>query len=159
MVEFCNNGELNTQVFAPGVGECINVSTARNIYQLKMTDSLISSLKMSKFDDYELAYITGIIKYPVEEEEAVSEQRVTPMLDYVGRGYHKPVVVGQVKLTEFRRILQTQGYETRFFKGVLIVEGQVVVKRAEEGGIVLEGGLSRVFYEVRTLLYAQLAIL
>lgn len=40
--------QMTREIFAPNVGEVLNVSAATNIYQVKLTDALVSSLKFSK---------------------------------------------------------------------------------------------------------------
>ncbi|KAJ3046928.1 hypothetical protein HK102_013056, partial [Quaeritorhiza haematococci] len=62
---FCiENESLTKEVYAPRIGERINVSAAGNIYQVKLTDSLVTSLRLAQVDDHELAYVSGIIMYP-----------------------------------------------------------------------------------------------
>ncbi|KAJ3279117.1 cleavage and polyadenylation specificity factor subunit 2 [Borealophlyctis nickersoniae] len=49
LANYCLETEnMTNEVYAPNVGECINVSAATDIYQVKLTDSLVSSLKTAK---------------------------------------------------------------------------------------------------------------
>eukprot|EP01135_Chromosphaera_perkinsii_P000762 Nk52_evm50s151 gene=Nk52_evmTU50s151 len=64
LVSYCKNApELKTMVniISPAVGECVDMTSERDIYQVKLKDSLVSSLAFSKFMYYELAYVDGII--------------------------------------------------------------------------------------------------
>lgn len=42
------------EIFTPSVGEVLNVSAATNIYRVKLTDSMVSSLQFSKVMDQSL---------------------------------------------------------------------------------------------------------
>jgi cleavage and polyadenylation specificity factor subunit 2 len=172
--DFClESTNLTKQVFSPKVGDSINVSAARNIFQVKLSDGLISSLNTTKLGDWELAYINGVVRYPVKNVEEGGEEGAdamevdeedetpgVPHLDSVDvQTFHTPIVVGQIKLSEFRKVLQSHKLSTTFYKGKLIVEGRVVVMKDENGGLVVEGGCDEVFYRVRGLVYSQVAMI
>ncbi|KAI8987524.1 beta-lactamase-like protein [Mycotypha africana] len=65
--------QFTKEIFTPSVSEVLNVSAATNIYRVKLTDSMVSSLKFSKLDDYELARVVGRIHFP--------DDSTTPSLD------------------------------------------------------------------------------
>lgn len=47
--KFCmETDNITNELFAPNIGETVNVSSATNIFQLKLTDALFSSLDMQK---------------------------------------------------------------------------------------------------------------
>ncbi|KAJ3145453.1 cleavage and polyadenylation specificity factor subunit 2 [Geranomyces variabilis] len=195
LADYCLATEsITSEVFTPQIGECINVSAATNIYQVKLTDSLVSSLKMSEMSDYELAYVSGIVRFPSNENDSKAPQagdteamdltssptssptaaprpqpatQEIPILDLTPlpmQKRHRPILVGDVKLSEFRRLLQSEGFVTEFGRaGVLVVNPgsseAVVVTRAAAGKLSMEGRAGDVFYRVRKLLYSQHAIL
>ncbi|KAF9195029.1 cleavage and polyadenylation specificity factor subunit 2 [Haplosporangium sp. Z 767] len=76
---------------------------------------------------------------------------------------HKPVFVGDLKLTEFKnKVLKQAGIEAEFMgEGVLVCNGVVAIRKVDQTGqILLEGSpMSNDYYEVRKLLYKQFAIL
>ncbi|KAI8820645.1 beta-lactamase-like protein [Fimicolochytrium jonesii] len=184
---YCLEAEnLTNDVYSPHVGECINVSAATNIYQVRLTDSLVSSLKMTELADYQLAYVSGLVRFPETEvgvgssgSEAMeidipSNARPAslgiPVLDVMPadmQQHHRPVIVGDVKLSEFRRLLQNEGLSTEFVSGVLMVRSAgkekdadpVIVSRAMAGRLALEGSIGELYYRVRDLLYKQHALL
>ncbi|KAF7729866.1 cleavage and polyadenylation specificity factor subunit 2 [Apophysomyces ossiformis] len=144
------------EIFTPSVGEVLNVSAATNIYRVKLTDAMVSSLQFSKLDDYELARVTGKIHFP--------EDTTTPSLDVAVSDepskMEPSVFVGDVKLTEFKRILQTEGISAEFKgEGVLVCNDQVAVRKTGTGQLLVEGLLSADYYKIRSLLYSQHAIL
>ncbi|KAK9693101.1 hypothetical protein K7432_014071 [Basidiobolus ranarum] len=147
--------EMTKEIFAPKVGEMVNVSSATNIYQVKLTDSLVSSLNFSKLDDYELAHITGKIHYPDDSS--------TPTLDILPieeqQGWHPPLFVGDVRLTELKRVLQNEGIVAEFKgDGVLVCDDHVAIRKTSAGQIVVDGCLSANYYKIRSLVYKQIAI-
>jgi hypothetical protein len=97
-----------------------------------------------------------------------------PTIDLVPPTYrkaHKSVIIGNPKLSEFRKILQDRGFKTRFAAGKLLVNGKVVVRKDTKstsattggggghGSLIIEGVLGSVYYDVRRLLYSQLTVL
>ena len=94
-------------------------------------------------------------------DDAVSTE--TPVLDIIlasERPSHHPVVVGEVKLTEFRRILENDGMHAEFNSGVLVVNRRVAVKRERERKeVILDGWVGEDYYRVRKRLYEQHAIM
>lgn len=138
--KFCKGAtNLTDQIFTPKVGEALNVSAARNIFQVKLSDSLISSLQTTRLGDFELAYINGVVHYPSKEVSPSEEKEnmqdadgmdqdqpeiteddsatVIPHLDPVPvQTFHKPVIVGQIKLSDFRKVLQANKLATIFFQ-------------------------------------------
>ncbi|KAJ3220872.1 cleavage and polyadenylation specificity factor subunit 2 [Clydaea vesicula] len=199
-----NLNNFTKEIFCPAKYECINVSSARNIYQVKLTDSLFSSLRMSKVDDYDLSYIQGIIKFPeieknvkIEGETIKTETEsqndeiknlvkqetkedeifsIIPHLDIIPfrkRPFRKPVLVGEIKLSSFNKILQQNGFQTKFKNGILTVNNKLTLRKKDEsvsrndgtsasagtGGLILEGACDKNFYLVRKLLYNQMAVL
>ncbi|RCH82507.1 cleavage and polyadenylation specificity factor subunit 2, partial [Rhizopus stolonifer] len=70
---FQGTDHFTKEIFTPSVSEVLNVSAATNIYRIKLTDSMVSSLRFSKLDDYELARVVGRIHFP--------DDSTTPSLD------------------------------------------------------------------------------
>ena len=72
--------------------------------------------------------------------------------------FHQPVMIGDVKLSEFRSLLNSRGFSTDFVRGILIVNGRVTVKK-EGHNLKLEGGINADYFSVRRLLYESHAII
>ncbi|KAJ3199241.1 hypothetical protein HDU67_002963, partial [Dinochytrium kinnereticum] len=142
------NNTLTNDVFCTEKDEWLNVSVATNVFQIKLTDSLVTSLNMAKMADYEIAYISGFIRMSdttdrpptsdtdetqmdVDATVPVSTTTV-PVLDLLPSEYRKsrlPVIVGDVRLSEFRRVLVDQGFEAEFISGCLLVNKSVVMSQ------------------------------
>ncbi|KAI9487623.1 MAG: beta-lactamase-like protein [Benjaminiella poitrasii] len=143
------------EIFTPSVGEVLNVSAATNIYRVKLTDSMVSSLQFSKLDDYELARVVGRIHFP--------DDSTTPSLDIAMHegpiGWDPSVFVGDVRLSEFRKVLQAEGIQAEFKgEGILVCNDHVAVRKTGTGQLLVEGGVSADYYKIRSLLYSQHAI-
>jgi cleavage and polyadenylation specificity factor subunit 2 len=123
-------------------------------------------------NDYELSYVTGVIQIPeetkdamsIDEEEsaAASAETIVPTLDVLPlelQRTHKPVIVGDLKLSEFRRKLLDRGYEAEFDAGVLIVNRNFLIRRSQQGRLVLEGTFGREYFKLRSMMYSEHAII
>ncbi|KAI9283519.1 beta-lactamase-like protein [Umbelopsis sp. AD052] len=149
-----NVAQFTNDVYTPDVGEVLNVSAATNIYRVRLTDALVTALRFSKLDDYDLARVSGRIHFSTD---------MTPTLDLPSSQdqipFEPPVLVGDVRLREFRKVLQAEGI-TAEFKGelLLVCNDHVVVRKMGTGQLLLEGLLSPDYYKIRSLLYAQHAI-
>ena len=58
-------GENN--IFVPKNGEVVDATTERFIYQVRLRDSLFSTLKFSKAKDAQLAWLDGVVKMTDDE--------------------------------------------------------------------------------------------
>lgn len=59
-------------------------------------------------------------------------------------GWHAPVFVGDIRLTDFKRVLQTAGITAEFRgEGVLVCNDQVAVRKV---GLLIVSSLARSFY-------------
>ncbi|CAG8535872.1 10008_t:CDS:10 [Ambispora gerdemannii] len=146
---------MTRDIYTPAIGEILNVSAEIKFYPVKLTDALVSSLKFSKLDDYDLAYVTGKIHIPLDSDVAVLDVDKSEQANI-----RQPVFVGEVKLTELKRVLQTEGITAEFKgEGVLVCNERVAVRKTTAGEIILEGSLSEDYYKIRNLVYGQHAIL
>ena len=71
---------------------------------------------------------------------------------------HAPVFINDVRLSDFKPVLQKEGFRAEFVGGILIVNGVVALRRSHQGHIEIEGMLNDDYYKVRNLLYGQYAL-
>uniref|UniRef100_A0A2C9KKL9 Cleavage and polyadenylation specificity factor subunit 2 n=1 Tax=Biomphalaria glabrata TaxID=6526 RepID=A0A2C9KKL9_BIOGL len=64
-------------VYCPRVGDVIDATTERHIYQVRLRDHLVSSLELSKAKDMELAWVDGQLDVPPVEEEEEEDMEET----------------------------------------------------------------------------------
>jgi len=176
--DFCGDvigGENN--IFVPKNGEVVDATTERFIYQVRLRDSLFSTLNFNKAKDGHLAWVDGVIKMTDDErvdiiatdaEEDSSEpkapvQPVIPVLvplpedQIVG---HSTNFVNELKLSDFKLVLTKNGIPSEFNQGNLMCghNSNVQLRRHDSGRVMIEGCLSNEYYTIRDLLYQQYAI-
>ncbi|PVD25584.1 hypothetical protein C0Q70_13242 [Pomacea canaliculata] len=183
LADYCHTANaVQGRVFCPSVGDVIDATTERHIYQVRLRDQLASSLNFAKARDIELAWIDGQIDMSAgrtdtsamsegkgqesmdtkdnkeEEEEPVAE--LVPTLYPLPPSQvqpHTAVFVNEPKLSDFKLVLINAGIPCEFVAGVLICNNVVAVRR-ESGRIQVEGTLCPDYFKVRELLYEQYAI-
>jgi cleavage and polyadenylation specificity factor subunit 2 len=165
------NQDLTNDIYAPSIGQCLDVSSATNLFKITLTDPLVTSLNIAKFGDYELSYISGVVKrekvstVPDENDEnepedleSTEEKLVLDVAPSESIRFHKPVMIGDLKLSEFRTLLVSRGFSAEFVSGALIVNGRVIVRK-DGRNLKLEGGINADYFSVRRLLYEFHAII
>lgn len=174
------------EAFAPRIGEVVNVSSAMNLISVGLADSLLNGLRVSTFQDYEIAHLLGRVKIAVDNNtddgevvvDASGEDVEMKSEDNDNSGKSEAfeivpaaledlpscpsIIVGDLKLSELRRYigLKYASMSTEFTaSGDLICGGRVLVRRDQQSGhISVEGPLCREYYQVRTSLYENVTM-
>lgn len=151
-----SNIPLCEAIFTPNVMECIDIESDTNVYKLSVKESLYTSAVFRKVGTHEVAYVTGQL--------ALSENSSVPVLqplnDATGAATHEPILLsdGKMKLDVMKQVLGKAGFNAKFRGGMLVCNDGVVLKRALNNEIVMEGSLSKSFYHIRALLYEQFTL-
>ncbi|CAH0389357.1 unnamed protein product [Bemisia tabaci] len=161
-----------TAVYIPTKGEMLDVTTESHIYQIRLTDALVSSLEFQKGKDAELSWIDARVterenlnekSMQVDEESTGIELNkmytldILPPNEEVG---HVSSFVNEIKLSDFKQVLTKHNISAEFSGGTLwCCNGTVAVRRPEGGKVSLEGILCDDFFKIRHLLYSQYAII
>jgi len=181
--DFCAEvigGENN--IFVPKNGEEVDATTERFIYQVRLRDSLVSTLSFSKAKDGQLAWLDGVIKMTEDEridimpnteeteaedkEEDSTEKEAKPVIpvlnsmpDSLLKG-HTTNFVNELKLSDFKLVLTKNGIPSEFQQGNLMCghHSNVQLRRHDSGRVMIEGCVSDDYYVIRDLLYQQYAI-
>ncbi|EIM88077.1 uncharacterized protein STEHIDRAFT_94995 [Stereum hirsutum FP-91666 SS1] len=62
LIDSCSNIRAMTKdVFAPSVGESVQIGQNTSSFSISLSDDLLASMKMSRFEDNEVGYVTGRI--------------------------------------------------------------------------------------------------
>merc|ERR1712133_19851 len=154
--DFCSEvveGENN--IFVPKNGEWVDATTERFIYQVRLRDSLFSTLKFSKAKDAQLAWLDGVIKMiddertdlkplveedqkegepVIDEEEQLKDKPAIPMLVALPEESvqgHDTNFVNELKLSDFKLVLTRNGIPSEFQMGNLMcgVNSNVQLRR------------------------------
>lgn len=155
LADYCR-AKIRCKVHVPKVGECVDITSERNIYQVKLTDALVSALSMSRVHDCELAYVDGIIHMDANDAVGLATMDALPRSQVAA---HRPVLIGELMLSDFKQVLARAGFRAEFSGGILICNDVVAIRKDQSGRITLEGALCSDYLAVRQLLYTQYAII
>ncbi|XP_049877571.1 probable cleavage and polyadenylation specificity factor subunit 2 [Pectinophora gossypiella] len=154
------------KMYIPSRGDIIDATTESHIYQVKLTDALMSGVAWRSAGDAELAWLAAVVapRAHQRESDATSEdaQDVVMALEPAegaAQAAHAASFVNQVRLSELRAALARLGLSAEFAGGALeCCNGTLAIRRLDNGRVALEGVLSEEYYKVRELLYDQFAI-
>ncbi|EMR08658.1 hypothetical protein PNEG_03132 [Pneumocystis murina B123] len=152
LVSFTND------IYSPQQGEILKIGIGLNSYNLKLSDDIINTLRWKKLGDYNVSHVIGKLKLctsSVPNETDLPTLDVLPMNSNLKNipQFH-PLFVGDVKLAHVKRLLQEQGHVAEFIgEGMLLCDGLVTVKKIVGDKVILEGGISQEFYDVRKIVY------
>ncbi|KIM46373.1 hypothetical protein M413DRAFT_17042 [Hebeloma cylindrosporum] len=179
LIESCNNiRSMTKDIFTPGVGESVQIGQQTNSFSINISDELLASLKISHFEDNEIAYVRGLVSahatstIPTLEPISSSSMQVDPATPsqslnprMLGSRPQVPLphstMIGELKLTALKSRLASIGVQAELIgEGVLICGtsttssgGSVAVRKLAKGKIELEGNVSEVYYTVRREIY------
>lgn len=156
MSDYCR-AYVDDKIFTPDTGDTVDATTENYIYQVKLRDSLVSSLEFATTDDgVELAWVDAKTQIHDDEDEIESEK--LPHLETIESDQvplHDALFINELKLSDFKQVLLNNGIQAEFSGGVLYCNEKVAVRRKETGRIHLEGTLCDDYFKVRDLLYSQ----
>jgi len=187
LIESCDNIRAMTKdIYAPTIGESIQIGQQTNSFSISIGDELLASMKMSRFEDNEIGYVTGRVvthassTIPTLEQVASSSGPADSGILLRGRTLgSRPTVslphstmIGELKLTALKARLASIGVHAELIgEGVLIcgagakrnttsdtLEESVAVRKTARGKVELEGNVSDVYYTVRKEIYNMHAL-
>ncbi|RDB22774.1 Cleavage and polyadenylation specificity factor subunit 2 [Hypsizygus marmoreus] len=183
LIESCANIRAMTKdIFAPVVGESVQIGQQTNSFSISISDELLASLKMSRFEDNEVGFVTGRVvahatsTIPTLEpisDSARSKDSTAAIAQPRMLGSRPAVplphstMIGELKLTALKSRLAAIGVQAELIgEGVLIcgagakgnattetLEESVAVRKTAKGRVELEGNVSEVYYTVRREIY------
>ncbi|KAL7282245.1 hypothetical protein ACG7TL_003714 [Trametes sanguinea] len=189
LIESCASIRAMTkEIYAPTQGETIQIGQQTNSYSISLSDELLASIKMSRFEDNEVGYVAGRISslatstIPVLEPASSSAlqiktanaQPARPRMlgSRPTRTLPQSTMIGELKLTALKARLAQVGIQAELVgEGVLIcgaaarrgvsadsLEDSVAVRKTGRGRVELEGSVSDIYYRVRKEIYALHAL-
>jgi len=139
LIESCANIRAMTKdIFAPTIGESIQIGQQTNSFSISLSDELLNSLKMSRFEDNEVGFVTGRVTthasstIPTLEPSATTTQLSNSTKNRAALGGRilgsRPTMplthstmIGELKLTALKSRLATVGVQAELIgEGVLI---------------------------------------
>lgn len=178
LADYCRNtpGCVLGRVFTPKVGEVVDATIESHIFQVTLTDVLMSSLQFQPVKDAELAWVDARVlmrknsapadasptfKIKTEEDAQKTSSETTPILHVLPHNAiptHTAVFVNDPKLSDLKQLLMVAGFQAEFSAGVLYVNNAVAIRRNEAGKLHIEGCACEEFYKIRDMIYKQYAI-
>lgn len=181
LASYCiTTGIVQGKIFQPKLWETVDATTESHIYQVKLKDSLVSSLNFTRSREVDLAWLDGeavmeedVDKVVPMDTDAVSQEEseeknedephkeVIPILQPLPLSQipgHPTIFINEVKLSDFKQVLVRNGIQSEFVGGILYCNNVVAVKRNETGHIQFEGCVCEDYFKIRDLLYEQFAI-
>ncbi|KAH8113222.1 cleavage and polyadenylation specificity factor subunit [Phellopilus nigrolimitatus] len=173
---------LTKDIYTPDIGESVQIGQHTNSYSISLSEELLSSVKMSNFEDNEVGFVQGCIAslasstIPILEPMSnltarIEEAPVEVVLVKPSRLGSRPAtklpqstMIGDLKLTVLKARLASIGVKTEFAgEGVLLCRGNpseetsgdsiVAVKKMADGKVELEGTVTDIYYSVRQAIY------
>ncbi|XP_021692757.1 cleavage and polyadenylation specificity factor subunit 2 isoform X2 [Hevea brasiliensis] len=150
------------QVYAPQIEETIDVTSDLCAYKVQLSEKLMSNVLFKKLGDYEIAW--------VDAEVGRTESGMLSLLPITTSAPpHKSVLVGDLRMADFKQFLASKGVQVEFAGGALRCGEYVTLRKvgnvSQKGGgsgtqqIVIEGPLCEDYYKIREYLYSQFYLL
>ncbi|THG98212.1 hypothetical protein EW026_g3930 [Hermanssonia centrifuga] len=178
---------MTKDIYAPTQGETVQIGQHTNSFSISLSDELLASLQMSKFEDNEVGYVTGRIASLASSTIPILEPITALAPPREGsrkllRGHMlgsrptmslpQSTMIGELKLTALKTRLASIGVQAELVgEGVLIcgaaakrgalsdsLEDSVAVKKTARGRVELEGAVSDIYYQVRKEIYGLHAL-
>ncbi|KAH8593853.1 beta-lactamase-like protein [Bisporella sp. PMI_857] len=186
---------MEERVYTPETGATVDASVDTNAWAIKLTDALVKQLRWQNVKGLGVVTVTGrleanqIIEIEIKDEGSNKKQKLLqgkvpeqttvvvapdiPTLDILPssmqsatRTVAQPLHVGDLRLADLKRIMQTSGHTAEFRgEGILLIDGSVIVRKLGTGRIEVEStgfntndapGPS--FYAVKSKIYEGLAV-
>ncbi|KDO26595.1 hypothetical protein SPRG_07999 [Saprolegnia parasitica CBS 223.65] len=135
-------------VFCPQPNECVDIESDTTVCKVSLKEALYTSAHFQKVGVHDVAYIHGHLEF----------QGTTCVLDKADfDAPHEPMRLSQGKITldSMKQLLAKAGFKANFSGGMLVCDDGVVLKRARNNEIMVEGTLSASYYRIRDILYGQ----
>ncbi|XP_010255376.1 PREDICTED: cleavage and polyadenylation specificity factor subunit 2 [Nelumbo nucifera] len=149
-------------VYAPQIGETIDVTSDLCAYKVQLSEKLMSNVLFKKLGDYEIAWLDAQVGKTDNDMLSLLPLSTPPPP-------HKSVLVGDLKLADFKQFLASKGVQVEFAGGALRCGEYVTLRKVGDAGqkgggtgtqqVVLEGPLTEEYYKIRDYLYSQFYLL
>ncbi|XP_022985441.1 cleavage and polyadenylation specificity factor subunit 2 [Cucurbita maxima] len=149
-------------VYAPQIEETIDVTSDLCAYKVQLSEKLMSNVLFKKLGDYEISWL--------DADVGKTENGTLSLLPLSKAALpHKSVLVGDLKMADFKQFLSSKGIQVEFAGGALRCGEYVTLRKVsdarQKGGgsgtqqVVIEGPLCEDYYKIRELLYSQFYLL
>ncbi|KAF3432974.1 hypothetical protein FNV43_RR24076 [Rhamnella rubrinervis] len=143
-------------VYAPQIEETIDVTSDLCAYKVQLSEKLMSNVLFKKLGDYEIAWVDSEVGKTENDMLSLQPLSTAPP------PAHKSVLVGDLKMANFKQFLADNGVQVEFAGGALRCGEYVTLRKvgdaSHKGGgsgtqqIVIEGPLCEDYYKIRDYL-------
>ncbi|KAI9473187.1 beta-lactamase-like protein [Coemansia mojavensis] len=164
LVNYCRDPavQLTKDVFAPALGEILNVSSGINAYQVRIADALFKHIPMATVRGNSVGFLSGRIRYAQDAQVPTLDAADAEGLD---NEWVPPVAVGDPRLSTLRSALEKHGITTRFDSDAALICNEIVAirrttsARTSSDCFRILGTPSQDFYRIRSLVNHYLVTL
>ncbi|KAK9497112.1 hypothetical protein O3M35_004488 [Rhynocoris fuscipes] len=173
----------DAKVYTPHKGDIIDVTTETHIYQIRLTDALVSSLNLQRGRGAELAWVDAIATVRGKSKDTMQPEEMDVDHDDLGNSLetqkinesnelltleplplsevnpHDSVFINDLKFSELKQMFTRNGIDSEFAGGVLWCCNRTIAIRRQGRSVKMEGWISDNYYRVRNILYGQYAVL
>lgn len=153
--QYCSK-QFYPHIYAPQIEETIDVTSDLCAYKVQLTEKLMSNVIFKKLGDYEIAWVDAEVGKTNGVLSLLPVSSTPPT--------HRSVLVGDLKLADFKQFLSSQGIQVELAGGVLHCGEFVTLRKVSDANqkgaaaaqqVVIEGPLTEEYYKIRELLYSQ----
>lgn len=172
-------------IFVAKWQEPIVTNTEATSFDVEISDKLHKLLKWQNISGgFSISHIVGTLKKksignedkykitqenntdandPAEAEKKIRERNneefvLEPINANLSNIRTQPLVVGDIRLSELKRKLISMGYKAEYKgEGILVCDNTIIIRKLNEGNIIVDGGLDDKFYEVREIVRGLIA--
>ncbi|KAH7690730.1 cleavage and polyadenylation specificity factor subunit 2 protein [Dioscorea alata] len=153
--QYCSK-QFYPHIYAPQIEETIDVTSDLCAYKVQLTEKLMSNVIFKKLGDYEIAWVDAEVGKTNGVLSLLPVSSTPPT--------HRSVLVGDLKLADFKQFLSSQGIQVELAGGVLHCGEFVTLRKVSDSNqkgaaaaqqVVIEGPLTEEYYKIRELLYSQ----
>ncbi|KAJ1724832.1 hypothetical protein LPJ53_000968 [Coemansia erecta] len=151
---------MTKEIYTPGIGETLNVSSGLNAYRVKLANALFKQVRMREVGlGNMMGFVSGRIHFTQEDEVPVLDIDSTAMES----AWKPPTIVGDAKLSSLRTALEAKSIAAYFdSEGTLVCGGKIAIKRKTDtpggaAGIQILGTPSPEYYAIRGIVYEHFA--
>lgn len=190
----------STEIFTPQIGQTVDASVDTNAWIVKLSRNLARRLQWQNVKNIGIVTVTGQLRAEpaqtgdaleptnakklkledevmAQSEEPAEKTKFETVLEPVPislaastRSSSQPIHVGDLRLADLRRLMNTAGHLAEFRgEGTLLVDGMIAVRKLPSGQIVVEGAPvnsmmpsnargSNSFTQVKQKIYEGLAV-
>ncbi|KAG0674080.1 hypothetical protein C6P42_002403 [Pichia californica] len=147
-----NSTNVDVEYIKSNINKKIDLGEVITSYELLLDEKLASNLSWQNLSDgYSVSSVNGVIEKLKDWEFKLKDSSSVSIASTSTK-------IGDVKLAQLRQALKLKKHRVDLMgDGRLVVDDELIIGKANEGNLSIEGGLGNLFYEVKNLIEGMLA--